>query len=238
MRLAMWSGPRNISTAMMYAFAQRTDFCAIDEPFYAAYLARTGLAHPMRDEVLASQPKDPAQVVVDLATSATGSAAHQYEKHMTQHMLQGTSLAWLGEAKNVFLIRHPARVVASFADRYENPTLADIGFAAQAQIYRRVCAFDAEPVVIDSTDIRADPERTLRLLCDVLDLPWDPAMLSWPAGGCSADGVWASHWYAAVHRSTGFAGAEGSLPELSDALAALAEEAQPYYEELYANRVC
>jgi len=234
-RIAMWSGPRNLSTAMMYAFGNRADTCVVDEPFYASYLVAHGQQHPMRDAVLASQSSDPVAVIDDLSGPVDRPVF--YQKHMTQHMIGSVPRDWLEHVTNVFLIRHPARVVASFAEKLENPTLADIGFVQQVEIFDQVLALGQIPVVIDSVDIRADPERMLRLLCAAINIPWDPAMLRWPAGGHASDGVWAAHWYGAVHRSTGFAGPEGALPELSGKSAALCRAALPFYERLKAGRL-
>ncbi len=232
MRIAMWSGPRNLSTAMMYAFGARADFAVVDEPFYAAYLHHTGLDHPMRDQILASQSKDPATVIDALLGSVPAQKPHFYQKHMSQHMIPKVPRAWVEKVVNVFLIRHPARVAASFSAKYENPTLEDIGFVQQAELYDQLCQAGHTPVVVDSTDIRRDPETMLRHLCDAIGLAWDPAMLSWPRGGHPDDGVWATHWYGAVHASTGFAPAEGGLPKLARDQQSLAEAALPYYEKL------
>lgn len=235
MNIAMWSGPRNLSTAMMYAFGNRRDCDVVDEPFYAAYLAQTGLDHPMRDEILASQPQDPAQVAKSLAKGTPGRVF--YQKHMTQHMIQGVPRDWMANVRNVFLIRHPARVVASYAAKRENPTLADIGFAQQAELFDYAVALGDRPVIIDSADIRNDPAGLLGRLCTSIELEFDPAMLSWPSGGHADDGVWAAHWYGAVHRSTGFAGPEAELPVLTGASAALAEAALPFYDRLFEQRL-
>lgn len=234
MRIAMWSGPRNLSTAMMYSFGARPDFAVVDEPFYAAYLALTGLDHPMGDAIIASQPSDPAQVVDQLLGPIPDGKPHFYQKHMSQHMIPGIPRDWITDVVNVFLIRHPARVAASFSAKYENPTLPEIGFTQQVDLYDQLNAAGARPVVIDSHDIREDPETMLRRLCDVIGLEWDPAMLSWPAGGHKSDGVWAAHWYGSVHASTGFAGPEGPLPDLDGPRADLARAAMPSYEVLRA----
>ncbi len=232
MRIAMWSGPRNLSTAMMYAFGARADFAVVDEPFYAAYLALTGLDHPLREEILAAQPTDPETVIRALLGPVPGGRAHFYQKHMTQHMVPGIPRGWMAGVVNVFLIRHPARVAASFSAKYDNPTPADLGFDRQLELYEELCAQGFSPAVIDSADIRRDPEGMLKRLCSALNLPWDAAMLCWPRGGHPADGVWAPHWYGAVHASTGFAAPEGELPALTPAQAALAESAMPAYERL------
>jgi hypothetical protein len=237
MRIAMWSGPRNLSTAMMYAFGNRADCAVVDEPFYAAYLAATGLDHPMRAEILAAQPQDPEEVVAQLMGPIPGGRAHFYQKHMAQHMLPGVPRGWTAEVKNVFLIRHPARVIASYGAKRENPTLDDIGFWQQAELFDSVKAAGGRPVVIDSHDIRDDPEGMLRKLCDAIGLGFDPAMLHWPAGGHAADGVWAPVWYGAVWKSTGFAGAEGPLPEVPAHLEPVLEAALPFYERLRAEKI-
>ncbi len=234
MRIAMWSGPRNLSTAMMYAFAQRSDCAVWDEPFYAAFLAASGIDHPLRDESLAAGEVDPARVSTACAGLVPGGKPHWYQKHMTHHMLPAFPLDWFGEVRHAFLIRHPARVVASYVKKRETPTRDDIGFWQQAQLFDHVTGQDAKPVVIDSATVREDPEAALTALCEALGIGFDPAMLSWPAGGNPADGAWAPHWYGAIHRSTGFAGAEGPLPDLAGAHLNLAQEALPHYERLAA----
>ncbi len=237
MRIAMWSGPRNLSTAMMYSFASRSDTSVIDEPFYAAYLKATGLKHPMADEILVSQPADPKTVVDTLLGPIPDDRSVFYQKHMTQHMIDEMPRGWMRSMRNVFLIRHPARVVASFSAKYENPTVDDLGFAQQLELFRQVSDLGEQPLVVDSTDIRRDPETMLRCLCRGLGLSWDPAMLSWKSGGHPADGVWAKHWYGAVHASTGFAKAEGAVPQLSDAAQALVDQVMPAYEELQSHKI-
>lgn len=229
MRIAMWSGPRNLSTAMMYSFGNRADFAVMDEPFYAAYLAATDVNHPMRAEILAAQDSDPAKVA---ALCAQPGTPHIYMKHMPHHMLDGFPMEWAKACVNIHLIRHPAGVIASYAAKREAPSFADIGFGQQTALYDQIGG-----LVIDSADIRADPEGMLRKLCKAIDLPFDPAMLSWPAGARPEDGVWASHWYGAVHKSTGFAGAEGPLPKLSGDEERLLEEALPHYNTLYDQRI-
>lgn len=230
MKIAMWSGPRNLSTAMMYAFGSRSDFAAWDEPFYGAYLDVSGIDHPMRDEVLALHEKDPEAVARQIEGPIPDGKAHWYMKHMTFHMLNGFPLDWAESCVNVHLIRHPARVVASYIAKRENPTLDDIGFRQQVDFVERFSG-----PVIDSADIRRDPERMLKMLCSHIGLDWDPAVLSWVAGPRSFDGAWAPHWYGSVHRSTGFAPAEGPVPELTGDAASLVRQALPYYEELSAR---
>ena len=237
MRIAMWSGPRNLSTAMMYSFGARHDFAVVDEPFYSAYLTKTGLNHPMRDQIIASQPPDSADVVAGLLGLIPDEKPHYYQKHMSQHMIPGVPRDWINQVANVFLIRHPARVAASFSAKYDNPTLADIGFVQQAELFDQLTGQGATPIVIDSSDIRRDPETMLKRLCSALTLPWDAAMLRWPAGGHKDDGVWAPHWYGSVHASTGFAAAEGDLPSLDATQQALADAAMPAYEHLKRHKL-
>lgn len=232
MKIAMWSGPRNLSTAMMYAFGNRADFAAWDEPFYAAYLAETGIDHPMRAEVLAAHEQEAAKVAAACAGPVPDGKDHWYMKHMGFHMLPDFPLDWAGDCVNVHLIRHPARVVASYAAKREDPSFRDIGFEDQTRI------FEALPgPVVDSADIRRDPEGVLGRLCAEIGLPFDPVMLRWAEGRREFDGAWAPHWYGAVHRSTGFAGAEGDLPELTGAAADLVAQALPHYAALAARRL-
>lgn len=235
MRIAMWSGPRNLSTALMYSFASRADMSVVDEPFYAAYLNTTGVDHPMRDVVLCAQPVDPVEA--KNALLETTLTPHQYQKHMTQHIVDGVPLDWLVDVVNVFLIRHPARVLSSWSNKHDVISLSDIGFEQQMMLLKRTQSLGQTPVVIDSADIRANPEGLLRALCDRIGLEWDPAMLSWKVGPKPYDGAWAPHWYDAVHRSTDFAGAEGALPELPPHLNAINEKALPIYEQLAALKL-
>jgi hypothetical protein len=237
MRIAMWSGPRNLSTAMMYAFGNRSDCAVVDEPFYAAYLAKTGLHHPMREEIMESQPQDAVEVATWLDTAKPADKPHFYQKHMTQHMIDGVPRDWMRHVTNVFLIRHPARVIASYAAKRENPSLDDIGFRQQAELFDLVTSWGQTPVVVDSHDIREDPHGMLEKLCDAINLPFSPEMLSWPKGGHKDDGVWAAHWYGAVWNSTGFADPEGALPEVPEELQPVLEAAMPYYEQMKAAKI-
>ncbi|MBI1217044.1 MAG: HAD family hydrolase [Rhodobacteraceae bacterium] len=236
MRIAMWSGPRNLSTAMMYAFAQRADCAVWDEPFYAAYLTATGIDHPMREAIIAAHEADPTRVAAACAGPIPQGKSLFYQKHMTLHMIPGVDRSFMRACANVFLIRHPARVVASYAKKREAPTLADIGFVQQAELFDEVAGWSGHaPLVIDSADIRANPGAALGKLCAALGLAFDPAMLNWSAGPKPYDGVWAPHWYGAAHGSTGFEAAEGPLPDLSPDYATLAARALPYYEALRAH---
>lgn len=202
----------------------------MDEPFYAAYLERSGSDHPMRDEIIKHHETDLEKVAA--ACSGEGSP-HLYMKHMPHHMLEGFPMGWAEKCVNVHLIRHPARVIASYTAKREALALEDIGYKQQFDIYNKIGG-----LVIDSTDIRADPERMLRGLCQRIGLDFNPEMLNWKAGPRQEDGIWAAHWYGAVHNSTGFAHAEGELPEIQGSNREILEQALPYYQTLYERRMC
>jgi hypothetical protein len=234
-RVAAWSGPRNISTAMMRAWENRPDTVVVDEPFYAAYLARTGLDHPGREEVLAAQPTDPVEVVRGL-TAPVDAAVH-YAKHMAHHLLPedlAGDTSWLAGFRHVLLIRDPAVVVASYVRSREACEPEDIGLLQQARL---VELLPEPPPVLDAADFLRDPEGHLRWLCDWLGIAFTDRMLSWPAGRRASDGVWAPHWYAAVERSTGFEPWRPRTVELSPHDTAVAEACRPAYDALRARRL-
>ncbi len=236
----MWSGPRNISTAMMRAFENRPDTCVSDEPFYAAYLAETGLDHPLRDETLASQPNDWRDVASAMAGAPPEPTPIWYQKQMCHHMLPGFGLDWMHACTNAFLIRRPEQVLASYVAKRAEVTLADIGFTRQAELFDRVADHTGKaPPVIDGADVLADPAGALGCLCTALGIPFSPAMLAWPAGPRASDGAWAPAWYDAVERSTGFAASKPvvAIDDLPDTLRAIAEAAMPYYEAMAQYRL-
>lgn len=227
----MWSGPRNLSTALMRSFGNRADCSVVDEPLYAAYLAATGLDHPGRDDVVASQPTSPA-VVVEALTSGPVATPVQYQKHMTHHVLPSVPRAPLASLTHAFLVRDPERVLTSYAKVRAEPTLEDLGLPQQVELFETF----GGPVV-DAADVLRDPRGTLTLLCRSLDLDFDEAMLAWPAGPRDTDGVWAPHWYAGVEASTGFLTDGGSGDPLPDRLAPLLERCRPYYDALAPYRL-
>ena len=233
MKIAMWSGPRNLSTALMYSFAARPDCAATDEPFYAAYLRATDIDHPMRDQVIASQPTDPAEVAAFCTGPNPDGRPLWYQKHMTMHMVPAFDRGFLRKLTNAFLIRHPAHVIASYARKREAPTLNDIGFVQQALLFDQVAQMTGSaPPVIRAEAIRANPRAALTGLCIDLGIPFLATMLAWPPGPKPHDGVWAPHWYGAVHKSSGFEDPEGPLPDLPPAYQRLADQALPHYERL------
>lgn len=237
-RIAMWSGPRNISTAMMRSFGARPDTAVVDEPFYAAYLARTGVDHPMRPEVLASQPNDWREVVATLLGPVPDGKPLYYQKHMTHHMLPEIDLGWLGHVRSAYLIRSPAAVLASYVRKRATVTLDDIGVVRQRELFdREADRLGAAPPVVEAADVLADPARTLARLCGALGIEYTRAMLSWPAGRRPTDGVWAPAWYAAVEASTGFEAAPHEPVTLPPELQRIADAAQPYYESMAVHRL-
>ena len=239
-RIAMWSGPRNISTAMMRSFGARSDCAVVDEPFYAAYLAATGLAHPMRDEILASQPTDWRMVADALIGPPPDGKPVWYQKHMTHHMLPEFGRGWTDGLVNAFLIRAPEAVLASYVMKRADFSLEEIGLPAQAELFDRATdRLGRAPPVVEAEDVLADPQGALMLLCAAIGVSFDPAMLSWPPGRRTTDGVWAPAWYHAVERSTGFAPPrqEVSFDDLPDALKPIAAAARPIYDRLAAHRL-
>jgi hypothetical protein len=229
----MWSGPRNLSTALMRSFGNRPDCAVSDEPFYACYLRLTGIDHPMRDEILQHHESDWRAVDGALAGPPPGGRKLWYQKHMTHHMLPEIGRGFMRFCRHAFLIRHPARVLHSYTAKRETVTLRDIGFVEQETLFEEAAAMTGEaPPVVDADALLADPARTLARLCEALRIPFDEAMLSWPPGPRPTDGIWASHWYDAVNRSTGFA-QPPPQPVLTDPhLKELEAQALPIYERL------
>jgi hypothetical protein len=239
-RIAMWSGPRNISTAMMRSFENRPDTSVVDEPFYAAFLAATGIDHPMREESLASQSQDWRVVVEALLGPVPDGRPVFYQKHMTHHMMPGFGRDWIAQMRNAFLIRAPEDVLLSYTQKREDVTLDDIGFVSQSELFdREAQRLGHAPPVVHADDVLSDPRATLSKLCEALGIPFSEAMLSWPAGKRSTDGVWAPVWYGSVERSTGFAPApkkEIRTP-LASHLQRIADAARPHYERLAAFKI-
>jgi sulfotransferase family protein len=236
-RLAVWSGPRNISTAMMRAFENRPDAIVVDEPLYAAYLARTGIEHPAREAVIASQPTDVATAVAGLWAPLPPGRRIHYTKHMAHHISRDMDLAWTLRFRNVLLIRDPAEVVASYVRARESCEPADIGLAQQEWLLGLWDEGEIEVPVLDAGDVLRAPEVHLNWLCDWMGIAFSDRMLSWPPGPRASDGVWGPHWYAAVWASTGFAPWRARETTLSDHDAGVAEACRPIYAALHARRV-
>ncbi len=237
-RIAMWSGPRNLSTAMMRSFGARADTFVTDEPFYGAYLKLTGDPQPMAAEVIADMDCDWESV----ARTMSGAVPHDrpiwYQKHMAHHMGGDLGIEALPDHIHAFLIRDPRRVVASYAAKRTQVRPEHLGLFRQRAYFDQVAdRLGHAPPVVDSADILRDPAGVLARLCAALAIPWDPAMLSWPPGRRDTDGIWASHWYNAVEASTGFGPAEGPLPELDADATAVAEACAADYAYLHRHRL-
>lgn len=234
-RIAMWSGPRNISTAMMRSFENRPDTSVVDEPFYAVYLKETGAAHPMREEVLASQPTDSRAVAASLVGPVPDGRGVYYQKHMTHHMLPTIGREWTAQVTNAFLIRAPEDVLLSYAEVRGTATLDDIGVPQQRELFEREAdRLGRAPPVVDSFDVLSDPRGVLGALCAAVGIPFSDAMLKWPAGKRESDGVWAPAWYASVEKSTGFAQVKprAKAEDLPGDLRKVADAARGDYERL------
>lgn len=234
-RVAVWSGPRNISTALMRAWENRPDCAVRDEPFYAAYLHRTGLDHPAAAEVIAAGETDPAAVVAALL--GPSPAAVLYSKQMSHHLAPEMDLGWTAGLRNVLLIREPGEVVASYVRARSDCEPADIGVLQQERLAAYWAGRGLDVPVIDSADFLADPEAYLRWLCRWLGIGFTAEMLRWPPGPRDSDGVWGRHWYAAVWASTGFAAPRARSVPLDAAGSAVAEACRPAYEALRARRL-
>ncbi len=237
-RIAMWSGPRNISTAMMRSWENRPDCTVVDEPFYACYLHETGAEHPCRDDVIASQSVERATVVRELTEAPVASPLF-YQKHMTHHIPDGMDMGWCRGLRHCFLIRDPLEVIASYLQKMPSVDEEAIGIVRQAKLFDEITAITgARPAVIDSNDVLADPAGVLAATCESLGVPWLPdSMLEWPAGPRASDGVWASHWYQNVERSTGFSAPRGATPTLAEQHRELATAMSEHYERLAQYRL-
>jgi hypothetical protein len=236
-RVAMWSGPRSISTAMMRAFENRPDTVVVDEPLYAAFLARTGLDHPGREVTLASQPVDPAVAIDALRAPLPDGVQVHYAKHMAHHLAEDDDLSWTTDFRNLLLIRDPGEVVSSYVRSREACEPADIGLLQQERLVDACRERSVESPVIDAGDFLRDPEGHLRWICDWLGIAFTDRMLSWPPGPRPTDGVWAPYWYDSVLGSTGFEPWRPREVHLSEHDAAVADVCRPAYERLRQVRV-
>jgi len=236
-RIAMWSGPRNISTALMRSWGSRSDCAVIDEPLYGHYLstldAEKRARHPAADEVMRAQATDWCKVAAELTGPVPGGRAIWYQKHMAHHLTVGMDRDWIAELTNCFLIRDPAAMITSFIKVIDNPTPADLGLPQQVELFEWLRAETGHtPVVVDSCDVLREPRAMLTRLCERVGVTFDEAMLSWAPGPREADGVWAPHWYASVYASTGFAPYSEKTEPVSDRLRGVLDECNGLYDVL------
>ena len=227
----MWAAPRNISTAMMYAWNQRTDTTVLDEPMYGHFLAVTGLDHPMREEVLATTATD-EQGVLDLMFHSNVDTPLLFIKNMAHH-IEGMDLDFIDNMDSFILTRDPSQMIPSLSRGLGRvPSVADTGYGVQVEILDRILSSGETPIVVDSAAVLNDPRATLTTLCRALDVPFDETMLSWPVGAKSIDGVWGSHWYKRLHTTTGFESSSSSDETVTDELAETYAACEPLYERL------
>lgn len=237
-RLAMWSGPRNISTAMMRAWGNRPDTFVCDEPLYAHYLKATGLPHPGAAEVIARHESDWRCVVDFLTGPIPEGKSIFYQKHMTHHLLPEIDRDWLDQLTHAFLIRDPREMLTSYIRTIPDPRLEDTGLPQQVEIFERVAVRQGRmPPIIDARDVLENPRRTLGLLCEALRVPFDETMLHWPPGPRPSDGVWAKYWYHNVDRSTGFEPYRPKTETVPDDLQNLLDQCMTLYGRLHRQRL-
>jgi hypothetical protein len=238
LRIAMWSGPRNISTAMMRSWENRPDACVVDEPFYACYLSETGLEHPCREEILRAQSADRSEVIRQL-TEVAVDTDYFYQKHMTHHMPRGMDMGWSADMRHCFLIRDPAEIIASYLEKMPEVSEDAIGIVRQKELFEEITALTGRrPAVIDSNDVLRDPRAVLQRLCAQLEVPFlEDLMLHWPTGRRASDGVWAHHWYQNVEQSTGFGTHQHRDVQLAPEHQALAAKMQACYQQLAQYRI-
>jgi len=234
----MWSGPRNVSTALMYSFAQRGDTRVVDEPFYAHYLAQSGVKHPGRAKVLANQNRD-ARTVFDNLLNSRAEKEILFLKNMAHHMIgmQEVLDELIAGFQHIFLIRNPKDMILSLDKTLANPTLSDTAYQRQFELFERVQARDLPLLVIDAQELLKDPEYVLGVLCEGLGIEFEDSMLAWEAGPIPEDGVWAEHWYDGVHQSTGFNAYKPKEEPLPDRLKPLHEECKPFYDRMFVHAI-
>ncbi len=229
-RVCVWSGPRNVSTALLYSFGQRTDTCALDEPLYGHYLSVTGVRQPGRDEILPQLETDGPRVIRETLLGPVQKPI-LFIKSMAHHLV-GLEREFLGGLTNVLLVRDPEQMLPSLANQIPEPTLLDTGLAMQTGLLDDLLALGQTPPVLDSRLLQENPEAVLKKLCEAVSIPWDPAMLSWPAGPRPFDGCWAPWWYQNVHRSTGFSSYRAKSEPFPPGLEPLLAECRPHYQRL------
>jgi hypothetical protein len=238
LRIAMWSGPRNISTAMMRSWGNRPDTVVCDEPLYAYYLKQTGSLHPGADEVIRHHESDWGKVVEWLTGPIPAGKTVSFQKQMSHHLLPEVGREWLDGLTHGFLIRDPGEMLASLSRLFPYPELADTGLPQQVEIFERVRKNTGRvPPVVDAKDVLAAPEPMLRRLCDALGVEFSDSMMSWPTGPRETDGIWAKYWYKEVVKTTGFLSRAPRSKPAPEELGDLHRECRAYYELLRRHRL-
>lgn len=235
LRVCLWSGPRNVSTAIMYAFRERSDTSVVDEPLYAHYLAAAGVQHPAVQDVIAAQDTDGGSVVENVILGPSPTPV-RFFKHMAHHLV-GLDLGFLSDVENVILTRDPEEMLPSLIQQVSDPTLDGTSLPRQVELVEHTLAAGNRPIVVESKRLLVDPAATLRELCSRLGLQFQDGMLSWPAGPKPEDGVWAPHWYHNVHASTGFAPYRPKTEPFPPDLRPLLEKCRPLYERLLEHAI-
>jgi len=234
MRIAMWSGPRNISTAMMRSWENRKDTTVVDEPLYGPYLYKTGKKHPMYAAIIADQGAEYDPIIKRITHAELNNGSNiYYQKLMCHHIIEDMDITWVKHFKNAFLIRDPKYVLASYLKKHNTPTAYDLGYPQQLKIFNYIkdkCGYI--PVVMESKDILVNPKKMIQLLCEKLSVEFDNKMLSWPKGYRESDGVWAPQWYNRVIDSTGFSPYKTKEINLNSKLQKIVDDCMPYYLEL------
>ncbi|NMM49965.1 sulfotransferase-like domain-containing protein [Marinigracilibium pacificum] len=228
------SGPRNISTALMYSFAQRKDTKVIDEPLYGYYLTTTGLDHPGREEIIASMDCNPDSVIGSLLNDNGKNIL--FVKNMAKHLV-GLNTDFMSKMINVFLIREPSHIITSFSKVVEKIPEEEIGYGYSLKLYNQLVNEGQKPIVIDSGTVLKDPETMLPKICEALEIPFDKSMLSWNPGPRPEDGCWAKYWYANVHKSNGLMQKSEQPKQVPEKYQQLYTEASKYYNELFKHAI-
>ena len=236
-RIALWSGPRSISTALMRSFENRPDTFVTDEPFYAHYLKKTGIDHPLREEVIANCKTDWNSVVDEITGPIPMGKEIWYQKHMAQHNLTGFDLKWVEKMQNCILIRHPREVILSYSQKYEISSILQLGYPQQTELFNVLTNMGATPFVLDARDVLKNPDSALKFLCRKLDIPFFTEMLNWPMGSRESDGIWGRHWYGSVEASTGFHPYAEKKGNLSSKYQDIYTACLVSYQQLYSHRL-
>ena len=236
-KIAMWSGPRNISTAMMYSFENRADCCAIDEPFYAHFLQYTGTNHPSAQKVIGAYETDYLKIAQHLSGNIPEDFSIWYQKHMCHHISPGFEIDWIRNLTNCFLIRNPREVLLSLSKITSEVSLWATGLPQQIMLYEQVIKNESRPPILDSRDILENPGEMLEMLCRELNIPFSESMLEWEPGPRECDGIWGEYWYESVWSSSGFSPYKARTGELSPLHESILDEAMPVYRELHSKRL-